>query len=253
MAKHGREPGLMFCVEPTTCPIANLMATAAGGVDDVLTARSEGLAPGSSPRITGRVLRVTRNERRKLDEWMRVSGDRGVLKKFLETIGGESGIHVDLIFSNRYSAILRIEHDLWDECMKCPLLYLPAGLMTKSLLVTTGAIIIEIVSRDREAAARHAKERGCSLLRLTGIEGMDYMLTPRQEQVLITAYMMGYYETPKKAKLEDVAMALGLSTSTVAELLSKAESKIVEAFVRHELPHYMAFLVLNERRRSRRE
>lgn len=52
-------------------------------------------------------------------------------------------------------------------------------------------------------------------------------LTDRQREVLRTAYERGYYEVPRAASTEDVATALDVDPSTVAEHLQRAERNLL--------------------------
>jgi len=61
-------------------------------------------------------------------------------------------------------------------------------------------------------------------------------LTDRQREVLTTAYEMGYFEHPKEANASDVAEALGVAPSTVAEHFAAAQRKLVGALVEGQSP-----------------
>ena len=52
-------------------------------------------------------------------------------------------------------------------------------------------------------------------------------LTPQQTRVLLEAVRAGYYEVPRRVKVEDVARRLSLGRSTAEEHLRVAESRIV--------------------------
>ncbi|ESP89953.1 helix-turn-helix domain-containing protein [Candidatus Halobonum tyrrellensis] len=52
-------------------------------------------------------------------------------------------------------------------------------------------------------------------------------LTPRQLEVLETAYEMGYFERPRRANATEVAAALDISASTFGEHLAAAETKLL--------------------------
>jgi predicted DNA binding protein len=56
-------------------------------------------------------------------------------------------------------------------------------------------------------------------------------LTDRQREVLETAHRMGYFEHPKEANAGEVAAALDVSTSTFAEHLAAAQSKLLDAIL----------------------
>lgn len=56
-------------------------------------------------------------------------------------------------------------------------------------------------------------------------------LTGRQLEVLETAHRMGYFDHPKGANAGDVAEQLGITTSTFAEHLAAAQSKLLDAIL----------------------
>lgn len=64
------------------------------------------------------------------------------------------------------------------------------------------------------------------LRKLGSYDGRDKPMDPltdRQQQVMQTAFDMGYYEVPREVSTEDVAAELDLDPSTVAEHLQRAE------------------------------
>lgn len=56
-------------------------------------------------------------------------------------------------------------------------------------------------------------------------------LTGRQREVLRVAVDQGYYETPRKATLEEIASVVDLSRATVSEHLQKIEARILPQLV----------------------
>lgn len=52
-------------------------------------------------------------------------------------------------------------------------------------------------------------------------------LTGKQIDALAKAYQMGYFETPARIDADAMAKRVGLSRSTFAEHLRKAESKVL--------------------------
>lgn len=58
-----------------------------------------------------------------------------------------------------------------------------------------------------------------------GASGLRESLTERQRAVLDAAVDLGYYDTPRRATIEDLAADLGLASSTVSEHLRKLEAR----------------------------
>jgi predicted DNA binding protein len=67
-----------------------------------------------------------------------------------------------------------------------------------------------------------------SVLKLTSNVG-DEKLTGRQEQIVRKALEMGYYEYPRRIRQKELASACGVASSTLAELLRRAERNIIAA------------------------
>ncbi|MFH1590480.1 MAG: helix-turn-helix domain-containing protein [archaeon] len=53
------------------------------------------------------------------------------------------------------------------------------------------------------------------------------LLSKQQKKVFSYAFDQGYFESPRKTTIEEMAKALGLSTATVGEHLLKAENKLI--------------------------
>jgi len=57
-------------------------------------------------------------------------------------------------------------------------------------------------------------------------------LTARQEYIVKIALELGYYEFPKKIKLEELSSRLGVSPGTLSEILRRAEKNILSKYFR---------------------
>jgi predicted DNA binding protein len=55
-------------------------------------------------------------------------------------------------------------------------------------------------------------------------------LTPKQEKVLKSALELGYYDFPKRVTTEQLSHSLGIAPSTIAEILRRAEKKIISVY-----------------------
>lgn len=56
-------------------------------------------------------------------------------------------------------------------------------------------------------------------------------LTDRQQEVLVTAHRMGYFDHPKGANAGDVATELDIGTSTFVEHLAAAQTKLLDSIL----------------------
>lgn len=63
----------------------------------------------------------------------------------------------------------------------------------------------------------------------------DLDLTPRQREVVVTAYEEGYYELPRETTMEAVADRIGIDRRTADEHRRRAERKLLDAFVERRL------------------
>ena len=71
------------------------------------------------------------------------------------------------------------------------------------------------------------------IVRARNSEGISNISTTLQQHKIVKlAHNNGWYEVPKKTSIRDLAVKLGLSKSTVAEQLVKAEGEIVKQFLK---------------------
>lgn len=70
--------------------------------------------------------------------------------------------------------------------------------------------------------------------------GDEPLLTDRQERIVTAAVEAGYYDTPRKTSLTDLARDLDIAKSTASETLHRAEEKIVKEFLQSTQPARVA-------------
>ncbi len=232
-------PVVVYCIrEETECPLLRAVREAAKKIG------------GDIDSIAARVLRVNIDYPQKMVEaWLRVSGSRDAIKSFEDSLKHMKGISYQLIYVSKFNAIYRVlipghEGCSWfKQAGFCPLASAPVGFMGKSVVLTPEGVLHEYIIAWKKGV-EYLKSMGCKVLLLHSIEEYDYMLSVKQENALIYAYLMGYYSYPRRISLKALASKLGLSVSTLAELLRKAEAKVIEAFIRHELPHHLVRVVV---------
>jgi len=100
--------------------------------------------------------------------------------------------------------------------------------------IHNGQVSWEITaSQDRlSALADQLREFGlaCDVRSVTHEVETSRLLTDRQTEIVKTAVEAGYYDTPRKTTLTELAARLGLAKSTCSETLHRAEEKIVKQF-----------------------
>lgn len=62
-------------------------------------------------------------------------------------------------------------------------------------------------------------------------------LTERQEEVLLSALRMGYFDLPRRVRTKELAQMLGVSAPTLAELLRRAVRKLVMNYFSYSMKH----------------
>ena len=63
---------------------------------------------------------------------------------------------------------------------------------------------------------------------------VEPLLSPRQREAVAVALEVGYYDIPREGDYRAIAARMGCATSTAAEHLRKAESKVLRAAFVHE-------------------
>lgn len=63
------------------------------------------------------------------------------------------------------------------------------------------------------------------------MEDRERLLTDRQRELIVTAVNQGYYDTPRKCSLTELAAELDMAKSTLSETLHRAEGTIISEFV----------------------
>ncbi|MDL5362150.1 helix-turn-helix domain-containing protein [Halalkalicoccus sp. NIPERK01] len=120
-----------------------------------------------------------------------------------------------------------------------PLLLLSAresGIAIEPPVEIRGGVATVEVTASRERLSKLGEQ-----LRAFGLEfEVEYLreegdaervLSDRQREVLLAAVENGYYETPRRCSLTDLAEDLGVAKSTASETLHRAEGAVIERFV----------------------
>ncbi len=120
------------------------------------------------------------------------------------------------------------------KCVACKALTGSDCFLSEAKMLDDGWVLWSLLS-DRTGSAADVisrlKKEGCEveLKKMTRLSRKNRM-TARQEEVLKMAFRNGYYDYPKKVTIKDLANRLGVSPSTVAEILQRAEKKVIAEY-----------------------
>jgi DNA-binding CsgD family transcriptional regulator len=99
---------------------------------------------------------------------------------------------------------------------------------------------VDLVGKEDEIKKllHYANKWGDNSFKILGLTSIDAKgesllskLTPRQKQMLLTAYALGYYDVPRRISSDDLSRHLNVDKSTVVEHLRKAEKKLVGSII----------------------
>jgi hypothetical protein len=196
--------------------------------------------------IAGRVLRsFSRDGDSTIECWVKVSGVPRLVSKLLDSLvaSNSGGMRTQPVVKMRYGALIRVLARAKGVCSTCLSLSPPPGILPKMSIVVPGSRV-EIFFVFDQKGLQEVRKMGYEVVKMEELEFSDYVLTPFQEYVLYKAYEEGRYEYPRKVRLSKLARELNVSTPTLAEVLRRAESKIMDAFIAHQMPHYYVMKVL---------
>jgi len=185
-----------------------------------------------------------------IEVWLRVSGEREFLEAFETSLKREKGVSYQVVSRTRRSMVVRVLVPRLERCLGCewcPLTSAPLGSMVKSIIFTPDFTLLEVLAAKPQAL-RELEHRGCHVVYTSETEEADYALTERQEEALVTAFLEGYYSYPRRVAAKELAAELGVSGSALAELLRKAEHRVIAKYVLEELPHLLVQALMRGRR-----
>jgi len=179
---------------------------------------------------------------RALEGCLRVSyKQRGLLVMLLEELRRRK-IPSRVVYKSKGNVVLQFKHSR--VCSFCPLIHATEGFVPKTMLATPLGLLLEFVSQRKHHLDSNLFE---VLVSGRADEMMDYMLTPREQEILHYAYSRGYFSQPRGATLNQIAAELGMSKSALSEVLRSAIGKVVTAYMRHDLPHLIVARILERR------
>lgn len=116
-------------------------------------------------------------------------------------------------------------------CLGCCTLVSSETFLVGVKMDEEGTILQRIITRDRETvrqsiAKLEALGHTVTLEKLTTLE-VDMYMTGYQEDVLMIAYERGYFDSPRRTDLKELAALFGVSIATMSEIIRKAQRKVL--------------------------
>jgi DNA-binding CsgD family transcriptional regulator len=102
---------------------------------------------------------------------------------------------------------------------------------------------VEMIGKENEIKKllHYTNKWGDNSFKILGLTSIDTKegggasllskLTPRQRQMLLTAYTLGYYDVPRRISSDELSRHLKVDKSTIAEHLRKAERKLIGSII----------------------
>jgi predicted DNA binding protein len=122
------------------------------------------------------------------------------------------------------------------KCLACSLLARTRSHLVSARGQKDGKILWHVMTSSRDeikALVKQLEEARfeAELVKLAPIDSRE-VLTRRQEEIIMIAYERGFFETPRKIKLRDLARLTRVSQATLSEILRKGQKKIVVDYLR---------------------
>jgi len=140
--------------------------------------------------------------------------------------------HLDVFPSKNGRILGRVSTE---RCYACKLLTGSDCFLTSAVTIPGGWTEWTLVSPAEGAVSQlisNMKTAGfdVDILRKTVLE-KDSVVTDLQMDVLTLAFEEGYYDQPRRTSVRKLSKKLGVSASTVSEILKRGEKKIVQRFL----------------------
>ena len=134
------------------------------------------------------------------------------------------------ITSERDAKILLKEHSCF---IALPIL--ESGCIITSVEVKENSVIWQIVCDDEDFLALIEKLEDAKVefeIVYKGRPEGRSVLTFREEEVLRFAFEKGYFDFPRRIRLEEIAAHFGIAASTISEIIRRGQKKILEKYFR---------------------
>ena len=121
------------------------------------------------------------------------------------------------------------------QCRACHVLITSKAFMVYPVDIKKGRMKWLLITDDNRTVGKlveNLEEIGCDVKidRVTPL-GEKGVLTDRQEEIIRTAFAVGYFDFPRKIGSEKLADKLGVSVSTLSEVMRAAQRRIFAEYL----------------------
>ncbi len=169
-----------------------------------------------------------------IQNFVEISSSTVSADKLIKTLGKSTDIKdIDLVRLDHHRVMGTITTQSCPVCstlsgLNCSLLSASTketGMMEWKLLLSGNDTLKKVTDR---LASQNIKYEIQSVEQISSRKD----LTTRQEQIVKMALELGYFEFPKKIRLEELSERLGISAGTLSEILRRAEKNILTMYFR---------------------
>jgi len=163
-----------------------------------------------------------------------IKGEDDLLKQILEEIKQHPSVG-DIDIKNRQKGSVSFLVDVV-RCRACQILMRSKAFMVFPVNIQKGRmkwLLITDNNRTIGKLSERLEEYECDVKieRVTTL-GERGILTERQEEVIRTAFVSGYFDFPRKMRAEKLANKLGISISTLSEVMRAAQRRIFSEYLK---------------------
>lgn len=190
--------------------------------------------------IAIKILSRKREGKSGVRDLVEISGAQEVLEEVLDELPNEpwvKGVNLDFVESGKLVGEI-VTH----KCLACASLLDSHCYLLSATTKKDGSLQWRLMASDRSALrslVARLKRFKCEtdLLRITPVDEKE-TLTDRQREITLMAFEKGFFDTPRKIKLKDLAKLTGVSQATLSEILRKGQRRILMDYLKeHEGGH----------------
>jgi len=163
-----------------------------------------------------------------------ISGDQEDLEQVLDEFRNEPWVKsFDLDFVKSGKLVGEV---VTHKCLACSSLAESNCHLISADARSNESVRWRLMTSDRDEVKRlisKLRRLNCEveLVKLSRIDEQE-VLTSRQEEIIMMAFERGFFETPRKTKLKDLAKITGVSQATLSEILRKGQKRIVVEYLK---------------------